>query len=211
MMHTLPSIDGKHFDCVIIGAGMSGLAAGIRLAQFDKRVIILEKHNAPGGLNSFYSINGRKFDVGLHALTNYVEPGVKGTPLGKILRQLRIQRDEWDLHPQKKSVIRFTDAELGFTNDIEVLKHAIHQQFPKERDGFEKLIVTIQERNESEWLMIGGSARKMLREWIHDELLLEMLLCPVLFYGSAEENDMQWGGVCNFVSCNISRRTRQTL
>jgi hypothetical protein len=28
-----------------------------------------------GGLNSFYSIAGRKFDVGLHAMTNFVRPG----------------------------------------------------------------------------------------------------------------------------------------
>ena len=33
---------------------MSGLAAGIRLAQFDQKVLILEKHYLWGGLNSFY-------------------------------------------------------------------------------------------------------------------------------------------------------------
>ncbi|MGC4072912.1 MAG: FAD-dependent oxidoreductase [Nibricoccus sp.] len=38
-----------HYDVVIIGAGMSGLAAGIRLAHFGKRVCIFERHNAVGG------------------------------------------------------------------------------------------------------------------------------------------------------------------
>ena len=33
----------KSWDVVIIGAGMSGLAAGIRLAHFGRRVIILEQ------------------------------------------------------------------------------------------------------------------------------------------------------------------------
>ena len=33
----------EHFDAIIIGAGMSGLAAGIRLAMFDKNVLILEE------------------------------------------------------------------------------------------------------------------------------------------------------------------------
>ena len=70
-----------HYDVVIIGAGMSGMAAAIRLSHFGQRVCLLERHNAIGGLNSFYSIAGRKYDVGLHALTNYVSPGVKGTPL----------------------------------------------------------------------------------------------------------------------------------
>src|SRR6267154_6099236 len=108
----------SHYDVAIIGAGMSGLAAGIRLAHFGKRVCIFERHNAPGGLNSFYSLAGRKYDVGLHALTNYVGPGVKGTPLGKLLRQLRIEREEFALCPQKQSRIAFPACSLRFTNDF---------------------------------------------------------------------------------------------
>ena len=73
----MKNLDGQHFQDVIIGAGMAGLAAGIRLARYGRNVIILEKHNAVGGLNPFYSISGRKFDVGLHAMTNYVDVGVK--------------------------------------------------------------------------------------------------------------------------------------
>ena len=42
------------YDTIIIGAGLSGLAAGIRLAMFDKQVCIVEKHTELGGLNSFY-------------------------------------------------------------------------------------------------------------------------------------------------------------
>ena len=34
-----------HYDVVIIGAGMSGLAAGVRIAHFGRRVLILEKHS----------------------------------------------------------------------------------------------------------------------------------------------------------------------
>ena len=68
---------------------MAGLAAGIRLALAGKKVVILERHNASGGLNSFYSQEGRKFDVGLHAMTNYVPKGTR-YPLAKLLRQLRI-------------------------------------------------------------------------------------------------------------------------
>ena len=47
-------MNSSHYDVLIIGAGMSGLAAGIRLAHYDKRVCIVEKHYMPGGLNSFY-------------------------------------------------------------------------------------------------------------------------------------------------------------
>jgi phytoene dehydrogenase-like protein len=40
---------GGMYDTIIIGAGMSGLAAGIRLAYFDQRVCILERHYTIGG------------------------------------------------------------------------------------------------------------------------------------------------------------------
>ena len=45
----------EKYDAIIIGAGMSGLAAAIRLGMFDKKVLVLEKHVISGGLNSYYS------------------------------------------------------------------------------------------------------------------------------------------------------------
>ena len=110
--------DNEHYEAVIIGAGMAGLAAGIRLALAGKKVIVLEQHNASGGLNSFYSQAGRKFDVGLHAMTNYVPKGTKGTPLSKLLRQLRISYDELDLCPQNGSRIHFPSCQIRFDNDF---------------------------------------------------------------------------------------------
>ena len=67
------------YDTIIIGAGMSGLAAGIRLAYYDQRVCILERHYAIGGLNSFYRQNDRNYDVGLHAVTNYTNDLISST------------------------------------------------------------------------------------------------------------------------------------
>ena len=67
----------ESFDTIIIGAGLSGLAAGIRLAYFEKSVCILERHTTIGGLNSFYRLRGLNHDVGLHAVTNYAKPGTK--------------------------------------------------------------------------------------------------------------------------------------
>ena len=69
------------YDTVIIGAGLSGLAAGIRLAYFDRSVCVLERHTTVGGLNSFYRLRDRNHDVGLHAVTNYAAPGTLTGPL----------------------------------------------------------------------------------------------------------------------------------
>ena len=190
----MPPPSSSKYDVAIIGAGLSGLAAGIRLAHFGRRVCVFERHNVAGGLNSFYSLGGRKFDVGLHAVTNFVPPGVRGTPLGKILRQLRIDRDEFALCPQNGSRVAFGprgEVSLRFTNDFKVLESEVASRFPRQADGFARLAGSVREMP-----LDGGdgaSARKFIRAMIDDRLLEEMLLCPLLFYGGSREDDMDVG------------------
>jgi phytoene dehydrogenase-like protein len=186
----------QHFDVAILGAGMSGLAAGIRLAHFGKKVCIFERHNAPGGLNSFYSIAGRKFDVGLHAMTNYVPPGVKGTPLTKLLRQLRIDRDEFALCPQKRSKIAFGacgEATLTFTNDFGVLDAEVRKSFPHEAEGWGRLVQLVRTYDDVSLDAPPRSAREIVSQHLRDPLLTDMIFCPVMYYGSAQERDMEFG------------------
>jgi phytoene dehydrogenase-like protein len=188
--------NSSHYDVVIIGAGMSGLAAGIRLAHFGKRVCIFERHNAVGGLNSFYSQKGRKFDVGLHALTNYVRPGVKGTPLTKLLRQLRISRDELQLAEQRRSRVAFGpngETSLTFTNDFAVFESEVAREFPREIDGFRALVEVVRSYDDVSLDAKPVSAREVVRQHISNPLLEDMLFCPVMYYGSAQERDMEFG------------------
>lgn len=188
----MEAIEGQHFDVIVIGAGMSGLAAGIRLALFDKNVIILERHNAPGGLNSFYSIQGRKFDVGLHALTNFCHSYQKTAPLNKIFRQLRLSRDTFDLNEQSQSRIVFPERELVFSNDTELLRQEIAEKFPHQIDAFDSFIRAIVQVNAFDLNGTPESTRKQIKNYFMDPLLIEMLLLPVFCYGSAQQNDMDW-------------------
>ncbi|MSU24113.1 MAG: NAD(P)/FAD-dependent oxidoreductase [Opitutus sp.] len=186
----------SHYDVAIIGAGMSGLAAGIRLAHFGKQVCIFERHNTVGGLNSFYSIGGRKFDVGLHAMTNFVRPGVKGTPLGKLLRQLRIERDEFALCEQKQSRMAFGprgETSLRFTNDFAVLESEIAAKFPTQIDGFRRLVAVVRGYDDVSLDAQPVSARAIVRRHLNEPLLEDMLFCPLMYYGSATERDMEFG------------------
>ncbi len=187
-----------NYDVIVIGAGMSGLAAGIRLAMFDKKVVILEKHSIPGGLNSYYQRKNfeaggvRQFDVGLHALTNFIKKGEKGKPFSKLLKQLRLSYDDFKLHPQTHSKIQFPDLSLKFSNDFELLESEVRSNFPKEMDSFTKLVETVKNFNELDLTLGYKSSRETLKEIIKDDLLIEMLLCPLLIYGSAWEDDMDF-------------------
>lgn len=181
------------YDVVIIGCGLSGLGAGIRLAHFDKKVLIVEKHTEIGGLNSFYTRKGRVIDVGLHAMTNYTPKGVRSSPLGKLLKQLRFRHDDFQLCQQTMSEIRFPDNSLRFTNEFEFFEQEIAAQFPSQIDGFRKLVQRINSFDElslqnDTWV----SSRQVLESCLTDPVLIDMLFCPLMYYGSAQEGDMDF-------------------
>ncbi len=181
------------YDVLIIGAGMSGLAAGIRLAQFGVRVAILERHTTIGGLNSFYRLDGRNYDVGLHALTNFQPKGAKQGPLPRVLRQLRLSWDQFELVPQTTSAIAFPGVRLDFSNDLALLESEVTREFPQQIDNFRRLVAALIPYDELGCPRSAASARSVFSELISDPLLVEMLLCPLLYYGSAREHDTDFG------------------
>ena len=183
---------GRTYDTVIIGAGLSGLAAGIRLAYFDKSVCIVEKHTTIGGLNSFYRLRKRDYDVGLHAITNYAPPGTKTGPLSKLLRQLRLSWDDFALVPQQESVIAFPGHQIRFDNDFESLQQQVAENFPDQADRFARLARQVQDFDEFDLQQQPLSARQVLGDIITDPLLIDMLFCPLMFYGSATPGDMDF-------------------
>jgi phytoene dehydrogenase-like protein len=181
------------YDVVIIGAGMSGLAAGIRLAMFDRRVCILERHYAIGGLNSYYRLDGRNFDVGLHALTNFSPRGAKQGPLARLLRQLRLSWDDFELAEQCGSSIVFPGKRLRFNNNPALFEAEIAAAFPQQRDEYRAMLGQLLDYDQLVSPTASVSARKLLTDIVHNPLLVEMLLCPVMFYGGAQEHDIDWG------------------
>jgi phytoene dehydrogenase-like protein len=191
-------MSATRYDALVIGAGMSGLACALRLAMFGKRVRLLEKHAISGGLNSYYQrkVQGsdqvRKFDVGLHALTNFSARGEKGTPLSKICKQLRLSWDDWALEEQTYSRTLFGGVELRFANGLTLLSQEIHEKFPQSAMGFQSLLDDVQTFDEVNLQNSYSSARERLSRHITEPLLAEMLLAPLLIYGSSWENDMDW-------------------
>lgn len=186
------SLTEQLYDAVIIGAGLSGLAAGIRLAYFEKRVAILERHTTIGGLNSFYRLRGRNHDVGLHAVTNYAPPGTKKGPLSKLLRQLRLSWDDFGLCPQIESSVEFGDVVLTFDNTFERFRAQVAEVFPDQAGRFDRLVHRIQEHDALSLSNRYQSARAVVGEYLTDPLLVDMLFCPLMFYGSPTAEDMDF-------------------
>lgn len=83
----------EHYDCVIVGAGLGGLSCALTLSSQKRKVLLVERHNIPGGLATSF-VRGRfEFEVALHQMSGIGRETHPGA-LRKILER------EWGLLPE---------------------------------------------------------------------------------------------------------------
>lgn len=180
------------YQLIIIGGGLSGLAAGIRSARFGQKTLIVEQHSRSGGLNSWYTRQGYLLETGLHAMTNYAPREEKHAPLNRLFRQLKLSRKKFITHEQRSSEVIFPGQSLKFSNDLDLLISEIGRAFPAAVDSFRVLVQEIDAYDP-----FADVPRQSARQYLHtrlaDPLLEDMLLLPLMVYGNAEEYDMDLG------------------
>ncbi len=187
-------MNGK--SAIVIGGGLSGLAAAIRLSQYGWNVRVFERHHTLGGLNSYYSRGGRWIDVGLHAMTNIGRADERTAPLNLLLRQLRIRRDELELCTQRRASVCFPNATLVFDNDIGVLRESVANTFPEEAGRFDAFVEKVRQYDSYTNDMSFVPTRPVLEEAFRSPLLREMLCCPVMCYGNSMAHEMDFRQFC---------------
>jgi phytoene dehydrogenase-like protein len=109
---------------------------------------------------------------------------------------LRFKWEDFALAPQIGSAIAFPGVSLHFNNDVALLEAEIAREFPSQVDSFRRLLAKLVEYDDVDQQAYSLSARQVLSETIGDPLLIEMLLCPLMWYGNAREHDMDWGQFC---------------
>lgn len=58
----------EKYDAIVVGGALAGLSAALCLAKEGKDVLVLERHNLPGGLATSYVRNGYEMEASLHEM-----------------------------------------------------------------------------------------------------------------------------------------------
>jgi phytoene dehydrogenase-like protein len=131
------------YDVIVIGAGNGGLTAAVSLAQRRRKVLLLERHNIPGGCATSF-IRGRfEFEVALHQLSGLGTEANPG-PLRGVLNNLGIlDRVEFveELHLYRAVIPDRLD--ITIPADREGAIDALKTRFPEEAaaiDAFFELV-----------------------------------------------------------------------
>ena len=62
-------VKGPTDHVVVVGAGLGGLSAALRLAGAGRKVTVIERESVPGGRNGLLKKDGYSFDTGPSVLT----------------------------------------------------------------------------------------------------------------------------------------------
>ncbi len=68
----------QRYDAIVIGAGLGGLSAATTLAHNGLGVLLLERHNVPGGYATSFVRGRYEFEVALHELSGIGPPERRG-------------------------------------------------------------------------------------------------------------------------------------
>ena len=132
----------NHFDTIIIGSGVGGLATAICLARAGQKVLVLEKHYVPGGWSHSFTLNGQRFSPGVH----YVGFINEGQSTNMLYRGLGIANDmvffRMNVDAYEHCVI---DNEIiNIPAGIENLNKALSDRFPNESKNIRKYLTLVQ-------------------------------------------------------------------
>jgi phytoene dehydrogenase-like protein len=120
---------------IIIGGGISGLAAGCyaRMNGYDTH--IFEMHTHPGGLCTSWTRKGYTFDGSIH----WLEGTSPAHPFHQIWRELGALKDKKIFYKDMSYKIFLNDRTIDLFNDPDRLKEYLYGIAPEDRDMIDEL------------------------------------------------------------------------
>jgi phytoene desaturase len=136
------------YDAIVVGAGLGGLSAAALLARSGKKVLVIERHDRPGGYAHSFQRKRYIFDAAVH-LTGGCEPVGFATSglIDGLLRLLDVRDRCTFLRVDPFYTAVFPGLRLDAPLGIESFIEAHARLFPSEERGFRRLLQLCSELN----------------------------------------------------------------
>jgi phytoene desaturase len=129
------TVTGRTDSVVVVGAGLGGLSAALRLAGAGRQVTVVERSGVPGGRAGLLEIDGYRFDTGPTVLTM---PSLLEDAFACVDERL----DDWlDLRPVDPAYRAFfpDGSQLDVIADVERMASAVRDlSGPRDADGYRR-------------------------------------------------------------------------
>lgn len=128
----------KEYDVIVVGAGSGGMVGALTLAKAGKKVLLLEKHNIPGGAGTTF-VRGRfEFDVALHTLWGIGNDEEKG-PVRRIFEELDVfDKIEFVEQEEIFALSVLGKLEVGFPYEKSAFLDKLCELSPEESESIRK-------------------------------------------------------------------------
>ena len=136
----------KRYDAVVIGAGLGGLSAGAFLAKKGLSVLMVERHNVPGGYATSFVRGRYEFEIALHELSGLDTSGRRGA-LYSYLDYLGVaQKVEFVRIPEMYRSV-FPDLDITLPVGRENYEIKMCETFPNESSGIQRFLNRVDDLN----------------------------------------------------------------
>jgi phytoene dehydrogenase-like protein len=124
------------YDAIVIGAGNGGLTAAASLAKGGASVLLLERHNIPGGCATSFCRGRFEFEVALHQLSGIGSPEYPG-PLRGLLDRIGVmdKLEFVEMDDLYRVYVQSEDFSVTLRPDIKEVVGELQSKFPAEKEA----------------------------------------------------------------------------